>query len=411
MSGGYRLGEIEPRERAGAQTARKYEYQYERTALATLNLLSSQHKHLCVYCDWHDDFVVELEEAHTAYQFHQVKGRKSSQGPWSFREFFGVSLVVVKARDEAKEPAKLHKDPKPVKAAGDAIFVRMIQHRRNFGAACAALIFVTNAGIEPALSNFLSSLKSKSSRDELSPESKVLFDRLAAAYVAAKLVDSATDLFTWLRELRMLTDQGNLESQDAALLELADQIVELSEIDLLQRQSKQIAREVVSQVRLRVAHTTTLVPASDETLRQEKGVVVEDVLKMLSLSSQAYEQLRKGDSTHVVKTLSRLQRYCQKHNLTQHLVHICDFKAQWDVWRTVERHNLGKADYLLLENRAVSLLEQNLPLSDLVREAKDIAKEFAGLTGSFLTADHVMGLFFSLAAQSESLGAIGEVTR
>src|SRR3954468_1915171 len=50
-----RLGDVEPRERAGAQTGRKYEYQYERTARAALDLLSDGTKHVCVYCDWHDD--------------------------------------------------------------------------------------------------------------------------------------------------------------------------------------------------------------------------------------------------------------------------------------------------------------------------------------------------------------------
>jgi hypothetical protein len=39
VSGGPRLGQVEPRERAGAQTGRKYEYQYERTARAALDLL------------------------------------------------------------------------------------------------------------------------------------------------------------------------------------------------------------------------------------------------------------------------------------------------------------------------------------------------------------------------------------
>ena len=402
MSGGNRrLGEIEPRERAGAQTARKYEYQYERTARATLNLLASQQKHLCVYCDWHDDFVVELEGTGAVYEFNQVKGRKSSQGPWSFREFFGVSLPPVKK--DGKATQKSVKVAKATKVAPDAIFVRMLQHRKNFKDSCAALAFVTNAGVEPALSNFLSALKAVSNAQELSGEPADIFQRLARAYETGKQVTSAADLYLWIRELRLLTDQGNLESPEAALLELADVIVEFSEIELLQRQSKQIAREVVSQVRRRVAHTTTLVPAADDTLRLDKGVVVTDVLGMLSLSSQAYEQLKKGDSSDAVKTLSRLQRYCEKHNLSEHLVSICDFKSQWDVWRTVERHAVGKADYLLLEHKALSLLRQNLDLGDLILEAKAIASEFAGLTGTTLTPDHVMGLLFSLAAQSESL--------
>jgi hypothetical protein len=404
LSVSYKLGEIEPRERAGSQTARKYEYQYERTARATLNLLTSQQKHLCVYCDWHDDYVVELESSTAAYEFHQVKGRKLSQGPWSFREFFGIPLPA--SPNPTKAPSKtslIPKVQKPIKVTVDAIFTRMVGHRRNFGGACSALAFITNAGIEPSLSGFLTTIKAAGSSAELVGETKALFERLGQAYVAAKLVDTAETLHLWLGELRVFTDQGNLESSEAALLELADVIVEFSEIDLLQRQSKQIAREVVSLVRRKVAHTTTLVPAAEDTLRQDKGLVISDILKTLSLSSQAYEQLKKGDSADAVKTLSRLQRYCEKHQWSGHLVNICDFKARWDVWRTVERHALGKSDYILLEEQAMSLLRQNPSLNKLVAEAKDIAKQFAGLTSTVLTPENVMGLFFSLAAQSESL--------
>jgi hypothetical protein len=73
-SGRPRLGHVEPRERVGAQTGRKYEYQYERTARAALDLLADDAKHVCVYCDWHDDYVVETRQPPTRYVFHQVKG-------------------------------------------------------------------------------------------------------------------------------------------------------------------------------------------------------------------------------------------------------------------------------------------------------------------------------------------------
>ena len=36
-----RLGDIEPRERAGARTGQRYEFQYQRTAKATLTLLDA----------------------------------------------------------------------------------------------------------------------------------------------------------------------------------------------------------------------------------------------------------------------------------------------------------------------------------------------------------------------------------
>src|SRR5450830_1869141 len=120
-SGGHRLGQIEPRERAGAQTGRKYEYQYERTARAALDLLDDSAKQVCVYCDWHDDFVVEGGDTPTRYVFHQVKGRKSSQGPWKFSEFFGV------AKKTGKTPAK-----KPPTIHADAIVPLMLLHHKKF---------------------------------------------------------------------------------------------------------------------------------------------------------------------------------------------------------------------------------------------------------------------------------------
>ena len=57
---------------------------------------------------------------------------------------------------------------------------------------------------------------------------------------------------------------------------------------------------------------------------------------------------------------------------------------------------------MLLENKANEVLKTDLKLDRMVAEAKDIAKQFAGLTATPLTPEHVMGLIFSLAAQSEA---------
>ena len=60
-------------------------------------------------------------------------------------------------------------------------------------------------------------------------------------------------------------------------------------------------------------------------------------------------------------------------------------------------------DYLLLEGKAHELLKAGLTIDRMVAEAKDIAKQFVGITVTPLTPEHVMGLIFSLAAQSEAL--------
>ena len=391
---GLRLGQVEPRERAGAQTGRKYEYQYERTARAALNLLVDDAKHVCVYCDWHDDYVVELGDSPTRYEFYQVKGRKSSQGPWNFTEFFGV------AQKKAKTPAS----PPPTVNA-KSVLPLMVLHHSKFHDNCAGIAFVTNAGLEPALSGFLQTLGRAKIVSELPDEARISFDHIARAYIAAAppLAASAAELFAWLHGLTVHSDQGQLDDTDAALLELADVVVNFSEIELLQRQAKQIAREIVSRVRGKVACCTTVVPATDLQLRHEKGIGVTDLLSDLSLSAQAYETLKAGAGIETVKTLSRLQRFCSKHGLESYIESICGFKASWDSWRTIERHFLKSADFLLLESKAHEVLRANLTIDQSVQQAKEIAKQFVDLTVNPLTPEHVMGLIFSLAAQSEAL--------
>jgi hypothetical protein len=394
VNGGPRLGQIEPRERAGAQTGRKYEYQYERTARAALDLLADGLKHVCVYCDWHDDYVVEIGDPPTRYSFHQVKGRKTSQGPWRFGEFFGVAKS--KARVLSKKPAIVKMN---------AVLPLMLLHHINFSDSCAGVSFVTNTGIDPELSGFLTTLNNKNSITALPEGVRFAFEHIAQAYTTTTppLAPSAAELFVWLRGLKVHTDQGQLENADAALLELADVVVKYSEIELLQRQAKQIAREIVNRVRAKVACSTTVVPASDIQLRHDKGIGVDELLTELSLSAQAYEALRVGAGSDVVKTLSRLQRFCEKHGMKEHIVPICDFKALWDMWRTVERHFLKSTDYVLLESKAHEVLRAKLAIKQIVHEAKEIAKQFANLTVTPLTPEHVMGLIFFLAAQSEAL--------
>jgi hypothetical protein len=393
LSAGPRLGQVEPRERAGAQTGRKYEYQYERTARAALDLLTDTAKHVCIYCDWHDDYVIETGDPPTRYMFHQVKGRTSSQGPWDFREFFGVSLKVGK-------PSK-----KAAVANLRAIVPRMLLHYANFGDNCVGIAFVTNAGLDPALSNFLETVACSADSNALPPEMRNAFDHVARAYAATNppLAASAADLFAWIRGLTVHTDQGQIEGADSALLEIADVVFNYSEIELGQRQAKQIARDIVSQVRGKVAHCTTIVPTSDEQLRRDKGIVVSELLSVLSLSAQAYEALRAGAGSDTVKTLSRLQRFCEKHGMQRFIVSISQFKANWDVWRTFERHNVNGTDFLLLENRANEVLKGKLTLERVVGEAKDIAKQFERVGVTPLTPDVVIGLIFSMAAQSEAL--------
>jgi hypothetical protein len=49
------------------------------------------------------------------------------------------------------------------------------------------------------------------------------------------------------------------------------------------------------------------------------------------------------------------------------------------------------------------VLKGELTIANVVAEAKDMAKQFAGIGVTPLTPEDVMGLIFSMAAQSEAL--------
>jgi hypothetical protein len=161
----------------------------------------------------------------------------------------------------------------------------MLMHHHNFAHLCAGLAFVTNARLDSSLSSFLKGIGGAAVEADLPSDAQIAFRHIARAYTATdpKLVHRQQISLLRFADLRSIPT-SQLENVSAALLELADVIVEFSEIELLQRQAKQIAREIVSRVRTKVAHTTTVVPTSDEYLQRDKGIVIAELLKDLSLS-------------------------------------------------------------------------------------------------------------------------------
>lgn len=386
-----RLGEIEPRERAGPKTGRRYEYQYERAAKRVLTLLDHRRRHVCIYCDWHDDFVLESGDPPTRYVFHQVKGRESKQGPWSFADFFGLQK-----RETLPLPTA------PPKFAKDAIIPRMLLHHNHFADACAGIAFVTNTGVAPPLGAFMEAVARAEDPTTLDPVERVAFDYIASAYLSGKkpLAPSREALFERCHAISLSLDEGLLEDGNAALLELADLIEHYSEVNLVLAQSKNIARQVVERVRTKAHHASTLVPASEDRLRHDKGIVLDELLGFLSLSNDGYEALKRGDPLADVKTLSRLQRYCVALGRRDLVVEMCTFKAKWDAWRTVERHSMEPLDYVLLVDKAKEVVAGNHPIDRMVTEARTIAGQFAG-QATQLTGEHVLGLMLALIAESE----------
>ena len=149
-----------------------------------------------------------------------------------------------------------------------------------------------------------------------------------------------------------------------------------------------------------------MIPASEVTLRADKGIQVDDLLKELSLSQAGYAALKRGVSRDTVKTLSRLQRWCRENDCEHVVVQACRFRADWQIWRTIERHFIVTANYVLLVERAKAILLGGYDMTRMLREATVIAEEFSKHVGTPLTAEAVVGLLFSLVTETEEPPAV-----
>ena len=101
---------------------------------------------------------------------------------------------------------------------------------------------------------------------------------------------------------------------------------------------------------------------------------MDDLLKVLSLSQAGYDALKRGESKDTVKTLSRLQRYCRDHGLEDVVAQVCRFKADWGIWRTIERHFILSVNYVLLVQRARGILLGGFDMTRMIEEAAVIGE-------------------------------------
>lgn len=409
-----------PREQAGPQTGRKYEVQYEEAALACLKLLE-EGEATCVYCEWHDDFVIERHGAVETYAFHQVKTRTDTKGAWSVFEVLGVKKPrQPKAPRTPKRGAKATAAPESEAEAapaplrlelrkGDSIAYRMLDHYRKFVDACAIFVLVseTDVVVDPLLA-VLKEAKSRTKPADLTAEAKILFDALLVAYRERDSTVTEVELWGLVSRLDFAHAEASEADPRVAVGLMGQMIHQLSEVDVSVTEQGRIAAALMKVVRERSHAVLKTLPAEDE-VRSQKAVSLPEVIKLLPLSLDGYRRLKAGEGA-TVKTLSRLQRLCRDSRMDDRMIgSLCDLKVEWQAWRARVGDSLTQETLGVLRETGLALLTQltsgltSSPFADL-RTAADVeAKRLAGLARmpSSITGEVLMGLVFALAAESE----------
>jgi hypothetical protein len=392
------LHQILPREQAGARSGERFEFQYHQAAADALQVLDDAEV-TCVYCEWHDDYVIESAGA-SNYRFHQVKTRSLSEGPWTLNEFFGIQRAKGK-----KGPNNL---PRKSIASPDSIFGRLFDHMSKFGDRCEWFVFVSNAATSSEFANLLSDVRATANHGVLSGESKSEFTRLCAPLVATFPSLSDEAFFHFLKRLSIREALGKLTDLQPTRLLIGGRIYEMSEVNLTMSEAQRIASDLVAAVRAKSHRTLKAPPATTSELRTAKGLVLEDVLRLLSLSTTGYKALKAGGKESVI-TLSRLHRLCKRSGVSDALIpELCCLKTTWEAWWITQRHIVNVLDQIALKGECAEALHIHaagkLDFNGLRWQARALALKYAPILTSTepINEQHVFGLMMALAVEAES---------
>jgi DNA-binding Xre family transcriptional regulator len=183
--------------------------------------------------------------------------------------------------------------------------------------------------------------------------------------------------------------------------------LELSEVNLSMSEAQKIGAALVALVREKSHRVLAPLPSTKEELRAAKGLVLDDVLRTLSLSAAGYRELKSTGRPAVV-ALSRLHRLCKRCNVPDHTIpELCHLKSAWDAWWVVQRHLVSKLDYTALKTECCAAIQSHsagtLDFDGLRAEAKSLAVKYRpALTSTQpLNDELVFGLMMTAVAEAE----------
>lgn len=376
-------------EQIGARTGELFEYQYHQAAHATLLLLDGEvHR---VYCEWHDDYVLETISAN--YDFHQVKTRSKKQGLWHISDFFGTPK---KTRAKKAKPADK-----------TSFFLKMFDTWLQFEASTRASVWVSDNGLDDAFQALLDHAKKSPSASAAATDATFMYIVDSVSQVRAAL--TVDTLYRFLRQFRHETALGTVEELQACRAMIADRMIEVSEVDVLYSETRQMMVSLVSMVRKK-SHHKAKTPIDPDVLATTKAVTLNELLEILALSPEGYRAL-KETGRQAVRTLSRLHRWCQSLGWPKETIpYVCALKAGWHVWWNANRHVLNPLDELSLRLAVKQILiGQSRPggtLDTLIQQARLLAQKHAPTlaTTPLLTAEVIVGLALDMAVNAQAGG-------
>ncbi|MGO0790503.1 dsDNA nuclease domain-containing protein [Herbaspirillum seropedicae] len=145
---------VAPGEDVGRDTISRYDMQFQAAAFAALEILEGKGVD-CVYCDYHDDFVVRRnEDGRVSYHFFQVKTKEKENHQYGLNEIFGLTAQAVKATPDRLEKVK------------SSFAGKLLLHGIVFSGNCGEVTLLSNVHFEDAVVTAVDELRVKTPKSK-----------------------------------------------------------------------------------------------------------------------------------------------------------------------------------------------------------------------------------------------------
>ena len=369
-----------PRETVGRDTMVRFRMQFQAAAYAALEILSGKEVDR-VYCDYHDDFVVRRTVAGVVeYHFFQVKTKGRTNQQWDIDEVFALKKTGVLESAEKLE------------AIRNSIAGKLFVHTVEFGEHCREVTVLSNVHFKDEVHELVADLAVGTS---IKKYTRQLIEKFAAIVspdkpLSPEQVEAARKKLSLLANVQYIGD-----TLEAFGIAAHNAIWKHSEIELHQHEVERIARSLVTLVEEKSCAPISELSKAD--IDFATGVGLEDLLQVLSISTQVYETLLQGGDPAAIKSASILQRKLKAAGAPESMIEAASrAKVSWDVWVRTARHTFPDLTFNVLldgvDKNCKAWLLAGAVLADLENCVEkvlnsDVGKKFA------LDTDLVFGAF------------------
>jgi len=370
-----------PRETVGRDTMVRFRMQFQAAAFAALEILNGKEVDR-IYCDYHDDFVVRRTVAGVVeYHFFQVKTKGRANQQWDINGVF--ALKKTGALDTAVK----------LEAIRSSIAGKLFVHTIEFGDQCREVTILSNVHFKDEVHDLVADLAAGTSSKKYTRQ---LIEKFAAIVspdvpLSSEQVEAARKKLSLLPNVQYIGD-----TLDAFAMAAHNAIWKHSQIELHQHEVELIARSLVTLVEEKSCAPISGLSKTDIDLAT--GVGLEDLLQVLSISTQVYQTLLQGGDPAAIKNASILQRKLKEAGATESMIEAASrAKVSWDVWVRSARHTFPDFTFNLLldeiDKKCKAWLLGGGALADLENFVQGILDSSIGKKFLVLDTDLVFGGF------------------